>query len=212
MTKNKLTRTLIDSLMLILFIFEMSQREGRNIFLHAVLGTVLFALFIAHNILNIAYYKSLFRGKYPPRRVAMIAIDTALVLSLLVLIFSSVQISGMAFSFLPFKFEWLPIHKAAASWMFVIMAFHLGLHTNGLFNKIERRFSVGLGKWICFFCEILIFALGVFFFIKSRLWSAMIFYDRYVEVPPVPIFFLEYALIIAGACGALHFMLKRKGR
>lgn len=197
--------------MLVLCIFEMSQREGRNVTLHAIFGTALFVLFIFHNLLNWAYYKSLFKGKYPPRRIAMISIDTALVLSMLVLIFSSIMISGMAFSFMPFfEFSWIIWHKAAASLMFVIMAIHLGFHTNGLFNKIERRFSVGARKAIVIAVEILVFAAGVFFCAKSRLWSAMILYDRYVVVPGVTLFFLEYFLIIAAVCVLVHWIFRLK--
>lgn len=60
---------------------------------HEYLGIEMFLLFIAHHILNIAWWKHIFRGKYTPFRVLGTTVNLALAIIMLTL-----PISGMILS------------------------------------------------------------------------------------------------------------------
>lgn len=207
MNTKKTTRIIVDVVMLLLFVFEMSQREGRNLFLHAIMGIVLFALFLFHNILNFSFYKVLFKGKYVWKRIVLTAIDILLCVFMIMLIFSSLMISGMALSFMPFlEFKWILLHKFCSGWVFLIMIFHLGLHTNTVLNKIEKQGNAFVRK-VIIFAEVLVAAAGIFFFIKSKVWSYIILLDRYTHMPEISIFFMEYFMLILAGCILVHALL-----
>ena len=59
----KIFRIVIDITMYILFVLLMGHHIIDEL-PHEVLGTILFTLFIIHNILNYIFYKSIFKGKY----------------------------------------------------------------------------------------------------------------------------------------------------
>lgn len=49
---------------------------------HEVAGAAMFVLFIAHHLLNVNWYKNLFKGKYSPARVITVVVIVALHLGL----------------------------------------------------------------------------------------------------------------------------------
>lgn len=92
-------KIIIDILMYILFIILMGHHITDNL-IHEILGTILFALFIIHHILNYKYYKTIFKGKYPKKRIATLIIDLLLLISMICMIISAINISSNVFSFL----------------------------------------------------------------------------------------------------------------
>ena len=64
--KNKV-KMIIDIAMTILFIILMGYYVTDSA-VHEILGTITFILFILHHILNIKWYKSIFKGKHSFRR------------------------------------------------------------------------------------------------------------------------------------------------
>lgn len=75
----KRIRKIIDILMSILFIILMGYHITGNK-IHEILGVMAFTLFIIHNILNIRWYKAVFKGKYNFRRVLTLVINIALLI------------------------------------------------------------------------------------------------------------------------------------
>ena len=61
----------------------------------------MFTLFIAHHILNVNWYKALFKEKYSAIRVVTLVIDTLLLVSMLAQIYSAVIMSHHVFGLLP---------------------------------------------------------------------------------------------------------------
>lgn len=64
---RRTVKIIIDIAMYLIFVALMQEylwSDG----LHEWLGITLFALFIAHTILNFRWYQSLFKGKYTPAR------------------------------------------------------------------------------------------------------------------------------------------------
>ena len=60
---KKIFRSIIDSLMLILYIIEMGEKYVGNA-VHEWLGVALMIVFIIHNILNRKWYKTIFKGSF----------------------------------------------------------------------------------------------------------------------------------------------------
>ena len=70
---------------------------------HEYLGIGMFLLFIAHHILNIAWWKHIFRGKYTPLRVLGMTVNFALAMIMLALPISGMILSRHVFRFLHFN-------------------------------------------------------------------------------------------------------------
>ena len=66
-------RIVLDIVMTLLFIILMGYYVTDNT-VHEILGTITFILFILHNILNIKWYKSIFKGKHNFQRTFHIKI------------------------------------------------------------------------------------------------------------------------------------------
>ena len=95
---------------------------------HEWAGAGMFALFIAHHILNAGWWRSLTRGRYAPARIFQLVIDLLVLLAMLGLMVSGVMLSNHVFAFLPISggmsFARL-LHMASAYWGFVLMSLHL---------------------------------------------------------------------------------------
>ena len=66
MKYKQVVKLIIDIAMYLIFVALMQEHLWDG--LHEWLGITLFALFIAHTILNFRWYQSLFNGKYTPTR------------------------------------------------------------------------------------------------------------------------------------------------
>lgn len=71
---------------------------------HEWVGAGLFVLFIAHHILNLNWYKNLFRGKFTPMRIFQIAVDLLVLVVMLMEMYSGIVLSRYVFAFLPMEF------------------------------------------------------------------------------------------------------------
>lgn len=68
---------------------------------HEWAGAGMFALFIAHHILNAGWWRSLGKGRYTPARVLQLVIDLLVLPAMLGLMGSGVMLSNHVFAFLP---------------------------------------------------------------------------------------------------------------
>ena len=81
---NKKLRIAVDSGMVLLLPLLMAYSlVGETA--HEYFGIGMSLLFVAHHILNVAWWKHLLRGKYTPLRILGTAIDLALVVIMLAL-------------------------------------------------------------------------------------------------------------------------------
>lgn len=107
---------------------------------HEWAGAGMFALFIAHHILNAGWWRSLGKGRYTPARVLQLVIDLLVLLAMLGLMVSGVMLSNHVFAFLPISggmsFARL-LHMASVYWGFVLLSLHLGLHWNMILGMVR---------------------------------------------------------------------------
>ncbi len=170
----KKLRIIIDIVMYVFFIILMGHHVTGNL-IHEVLGTGIIILFIIHNILNIKFYKTIFKGKYKLKRVFLTLIDILLLCSMIGIIISSVIISSSVFAFLniPTTSFGLKLHMLSTSWGFVIMSIHLGLHLNSVITKINKKMKSSTFEYIYYLVFALLLIYGMYSFIKLNFISDM---------------------------------------
>ena len=137
--KNKV-KMIIDIAMTILFIILMGYYVTDSA-VHEILGTITFILFILHHILNIKWYKSIFKGKHNFRRTFHIILNLLLFLAMVGMMVSGIMISADVFAFLdiPTTMFGGNLHMISTAWGFVLMGIHVGLHIAGFMNKLNKK-------------------------------------------------------------------------
>lgn len=111
---------------------------------HEWIGVFVFVLFIAHNVFNRKWYKSIFKGKYTPRRALMAACNIALVFTFATLLITGLLQSRAVFAFLHLPGEMLlrQIHTTAAYWGLPLIGVHLGLNWGMFVKGTSKKASV----------------------------------------------------------------------
>ena len=180
----------IDILMTILLLFLMAYQVTGEV-AHEFIGVSMFILVIIHQVLNIKWYSSLFKGKYNVNRVIMTVINVLLLFSFLLTAISGMAMSNFA---VPFLYNIINVntaramHLAFSYWSFILMGMHLGLHISmivggkqfaGLFsnsspekNTVFAKDSVNKLTNIRFILTIIfviISAYGLYIFINSNI-------------------------------------------
>ncbi len=167
-------RIFIDVLMYIVFIVLMGHHITDNL-IHEILGIAMFILFIIHNILNINFYKTLFKGKYNLKRFFLTSIDILLLVCFVGIIVSSINISSDVFRFLNIHtMSWgLKLHMLSTSWGFIIMSIHLGLHLSPLLNKINNKMKTSILEYIYYLLFGALIIYGIYSFTIQNYISDM---------------------------------------
>ncbi len=138
----------IDLLMTVFLLMLMTyQITGEK--LHEWIGAGMLVLFLTHNLFNIRWYGSLFKGKYKPLRIFRTAVNIAVLATMFALAYSGIVMSRHVFSALPINGGMATarvMHLAGSYWGFVLMSVHLALHLGmitGMFNKHFVRKNLG---------------------------------------------------------------------
>lgn len=137
---------MIDILMTLLLPLLMAYSLiGENI--HEVLGICMFALFIAHHVINRKWWTAIRKGKYNAVRILNTAVNLFLAVFMILQPLSGILMSkyvlkevtiGGATSTLR------TIHMTLAYWGFIMMSFHLGLHIRAISAKMKSRMNKGI--------------------------------------------------------------------
>lgn len=167
-------RIILDIVMTCLFIILMGYYITDNT-VHEILGTITFVLFIIHNILNIKWYKSIFKGKHNFQRTFHIIINLLLFIVMLGMMVSGIMISSDIFDFLNLKTTMFgrSLHMISTSWGFVLMAIHVGLHIAGIMNKLNAKMKNSTFEYVYYFILLLLIGFGIYSLISLRLWEEM---------------------------------------
>lgn len=205
MSKKQIIKITIDILMTAFLILLMSfQVIGQQA--HEWLGAGMAVLFILHNLLNLKWYKNLFKGKYTPLHTVQTIINALMLCSITGLILSGIMMSRHVFDFLPFRggmsFARL-LHMAASYWSFMLMSIHLGMHWGmimGIIRKVTKQSVSSKNRSILLRITAAAIAIyGAYAFYQADLASYMflrkefVFYD--FEKKPI-IVFAEYITMI----------------
>jgi len=96
---------------------------------HEIVGTIMFALLLAHNTFNRRWYARASKGGRDLRGWANIVVIVALLSTVLALLVTSLLISRSVFGFLPLDGGYVArqIHGLAAYWALIIVSVHVGM-------------------------------------------------------------------------------------
>lgn len=197
--KNKV-KMIIDIAMTILFIILMGYYVTDSA-VHEILGTITFILFILHHILNIKWYKSIFKGKHNFRRTFHIILNLLLFLAMVGMMVSGIMISADVFAFLdiPTTMFGGNLHMISTAWGFVLMGIHVGLHIAGFMNKLNKKMKNSTFEYVYYFILILLVGLGIYSFISLRLWEEMflLVHFKFFDYEQSPLmFYLKYIVLL----------------
>ena len=182
---------------------------------HEWLGVGIFLLFVLHHVLNIKWYRNLFRGKYPPIRVF------GTVLTLLVLLsMAGSMVSGILLSRYVFRLDvrffsaaFQTVHMLSAYWGFVFLSLHLGLHWGGIMGmarKLTKKPSK-FRKWTLRGMAFFVAAYGAYAFVKRDFGSYMLLRVHFVFFDfeePLALFLLDYVAIMGLFVCAGYYLTK----
>lgn len=206
----------IDILMTALLLGLMAYQITGQI-LHEWFGTGMLVLFIAHNILNIRWYGSLFKGKYRLLRIIQTTVNFSVFISMLCLGYSGIVMSRHVFAPLSIHGPMATarsMHMAASYWGFVLMSFHLGMHWGMVMGMFGRK-SSGISAWVLRLAAVLIAGYGLCCFIRKDIVSYMFLKNEFVffdfEQSMLSVI-LEYAAMMGFWVFTGHFVIKGIGK
>ena len=201
---NKRLRIVIDSGMVLLLPLLMAYSlVGETA--HEYFGIGMFLLFIGHHILNIAWWKHIFHGKYTPLRVLGTAVNLTLAMIMLALPISGMMLSRHVFRFLHFRGTSVArtVHLLASYWGLLLMSFHAGMHGNVMMGTIRKNANPRqLSKikiWSLRIIVVLLAICGILAFVKNEVSSYLFLRTQFVFIDfsqPVFLVLIDYLLII----------------
>lgn len=185
---------------------------------HEWVGAGMFILFIAHNILNVNWYKSLFQSKYTAARIFQLIINLSLLTIMLMQMYSGIVLSRHVFDFLPIESGISlarRLHILGAYWGFLLISLHLGNHWNMVMGMLHKKMGIKNQSRsraaICFILGLLIAGYGMFVFIKRDFITYLFLRSEFVFLDysePFYLFYIDY-LALMGLCIFLsHYITK----
>ena len=213
MNKNLKIRLLADSGMTLALLLLMSyQLVGEKA--HEWIGMGMFALFVAHHVLNRRWINAVPRGRYTPLRIVQTALAGLIFLCMVGSMISGIVLSRHVFAFFPRHggYELAgKLHILCAFWGFVLMSLHLGMHWNMLLTMARKHLQPSkIRTWALRIAGYSFATYGAVTFVRRDvglyllLKSHFVFFD-YSE--PLIAFLLDY-LAVMGLFVAIGFWLK----
>ena len=143
MNRTKILRRIIDLCMIVVLPLLMAyELIGRST--HEWLGVTMLALVIVHQIINRAWYQSLFKGRYSALRIVTVMMDLTLILLMILQAISGISMARHLPDAVPALLRRSvarSIHMTCAYWCFTFMCVHAGFHMNALTARMKQRFS-----------------------------------------------------------------------
>ena len=206
----KKARMIIDILMILIMPLLMAYSLiGENI--HEVLGIGMFALFIAHHVINRKWWTGILKGKYNAVRVLNTAVNLFLAVYMLVqpvsgilmskYVLKEVAISGVSSTL-------RSIHMTLAYWGFLMMSVHLGLHIRTVGAIITGHMNQ-MWKWILRIIFLVIAAYGVYAFMKRGIGDYLlmrVMFAFFDNSESRILFILDYAAVMVLAAGIGYYI------
>lgn len=213
MKPKPVVKTITDIAMTVLFLILMAYHVTGNS-LHEWLGAALFLLFIIHHILNLKWYRGLFKGKYTTSRVLMAAIDLLLFAAMAGMMISGIMLSREVFGFLNLRAGMFGrrLHMVSTAWGFCLMSVHIGLHW-GTAIAMTKKFPVR-GKWAGIIARglaALLAGYGIYAFISRQLGERMLLLMEYAFFDydePAIFFFADYICILTLFAALSYYLAK----
>lgn len=180
---------------------------------HEWIGMGMFALFVAHHVLNRRWINAVPRGRYTPLRIVQTALAGLIFLCMVGSMISGIVLSRHVFAFLPRHggYELAgKLHILCAYWGFVLMSLHLGMHWNMLLTMARKHLQLSsMRTWSLRLIGWLWALYGAFAFHRRGIMLFLLFKSHFVFFDysePLIAFLLDY-LAVMGLFVAVGFLL-----
>lgn len=183
---------------------------------HEILGISMFVLFVVHHILNHAWTKNLFRGRYTSARIVQTVVIVFILLCMLCQMFSGIVLSKHIFVFMRIPISLMfvrTLHMLGAYWGFVLMSVHLGFHWNRMMRMMKK--AIGPDKTMAStIMQVIgwgIIAYGIFAFFKREIPLYMfvikpfVFFDFHEKIG---FFFMDYIAVMGAFVGVGYYIMQ----
>ena len=208
---------MIDLAMIVLLPLLMTEvLIGQEI--HEWLGTVMMVLFIAHHILNLGWWKGLFKGKYTPSRAFGTALDLLLLLDMAALLVSGIMMSSFVFRFLHISGGMMiarQLHLFASYWGLILMSAHLGMHMEQFFSLFRKLFCLpeksAVRTCVLRIAAIVLSVYGLYAFIVQHITDYLFLQTHFVlfdETKAAVAYFAEIVAMMGLFATAAHYSNK----
>ncbi|MBQ7541909.1 MAG: DUF4405 domain-containing protein [Clostridia bacterium] len=174
MKTKQIVRTTVDAGMLLALLCLMAYQVTGEA-LHEWIGVGMTVMLIVHHLLNIRWYKALFKGKYNAYRILSTVTNTLLLCSIALTAFCGMSMSSHAVPFLYGMANTVfarTTHLALSFWSFALMGFHLGLHLPAILARCKPNKAV---KIVCTAAFTVTACLGLWLFIRNGIPGYMFF-------------------------------------
>ena len=209
MKKKSIVKMIVDVLMLVLMLLEYSKVYTGQL-LHEVIGIILLGLFLLHNILNIHFYKNIFKGEYNARRIITTFNNLVFSICMLLTIVLGIPISQEIFKFLGLNgnMQIRKLHTIFGYWGLVILSVHLGMHFRMMFFKFNQKLKgKNIVKSAIYLIELLIVILGIKLMIDTNLGNYLIGKSSFgVPNGNLAISFLDHLIIVLSISLVVYYI------
>lgn len=208
----KALRMIIDSMMIILLPLLMAYSLVGE-YLHEVLGICMFALFIAHNVINRKWWTSVFKGKYDLNRVIFTTVNVLLALYMFIQPLSGILMSKYVLKGITIKGYtglFRTVHMTGAYWGFILMSFHLGLNASAFVSPTKKHMNK-TAIMIITAVFLLISVYGVYAFVSRRIGDYLTMKTMFAFFDPnssTALFLIDYVAVMILVAVAAFWLRK----
>ena len=218
--KGKLARIVVDAALAVVYVSVMATALVQEA-PHEYLGIALFALVIAHVVLNHRWFVHLMRGRYNVVRALQLTAIVGLLACIVAQVASSLVLSKYAFGFLPAipGASWARhVHMLCSYWGFLFAFAHAGLQFQGVLNRLRQGGSdnrSAVGTWVARALFAAVACYGVYSFVQLGLPAYLTGQVQFAFADfetPLALTFARYAAIAVLVAGVFHYVRKIIGR
>jgi sulfatase modifying factor 1 len=206
MNPKTISKIVVDSLMTVLLMAQMGRQFWSDV-AHEWIAVGMFVLFIAHHVLNLNWYRTMFKGKYTPYRILQLIIDVLVFVPMIGLMVSGIMLSQHVLVFFPItggtSFARI-LHMLATYWGFVLMTLHLGFHWTVFISMVRKATKTTKSSpsrtTLLGIVGIAIASYGLYVFINRDLLSYMLLQNLFVFLDygeSKALFFLDYLAMMS---------------
>lgn len=210
-------RLSIDLLMTAALLF-VSGYQFWGEMVHEWVGAGLFVLFIAHQFLNLSWYKHLLKGRYTPLRILQFAIASLVLAAMLMQMYSGIVLSRYVFDFLPLTSGLAlarRLHILGAYWGILLMSLHLGIHWQMIIAILRKRTKITspskIRSAICTGSGLVIAGYGLLVLNKRDFLTYLLLRSEFVFLDysePVLLFYRDYLALMGLCIFIAHYLAK----
>ena len=183
-------------------------------FAHEVLGTAMAILLAMHLWLNRAWFRSMLRGRFTPKRVIQALIICLAALCMIATVATGIATSRYVFASLPVHIEsstFELVHMTCSHWSLVLMGLHAGLGAKRYVKPFLKRHPHA--KWPICAIGLLVSCWGVLAFVRRGIWRYLLLLNHFAFMDPsdAAMPFILDCLAVMALFGVVGALLSRVG-